>query len=184
MGRENAKRAYRNSRRRIRLYLIITAVINIFWLLVSGTLRVNLSGLRNISVWFPLFLWLLQQLTMIWFLYKAVSPSFDEYNNLLDSQDITNAQVLGLYSYAQDFLWLCWVIQAGSLYSSRFYIIYGFMAIYVVYRVLTLLGTFIWAWLGTGSHETSESTSNASRNAPRSSRTIAQRRAEAGRRRF
>jgi len=177
MGRDNIKKSYRSSLARLALYRNITIGINGVWLLATLFLYSEENGGGyGFGTWFGLCFWAIQELAMIFVLQFHFSPKLDPSGNVLDCNDITDTSTLGYFSYAQDVLFVCWFVQTLSLLTRYAYIIYLIVPLFVGYKAVTLAGPHVLSWLLRSDDASSTTNAQGSR--------LAQRRAEAGKRRF
>eukprot|EP00759_Apiculatamorpha_spiralis_P011147 PhF_6_TR18592/c0_g1_i1/m.27156 len=181
MGRENVKKAYQSSVQRLGLYRNITYGLNAIWLLCTLTLYSEEDGGGyGIGTWSGLSFWFGQEYLMITLLTYLFSPAFDSFGTIVDCNDVTDPKVLGHYSYAQDCLWVCWIVQFGTLLSRYFWFLYLVIPLFVVYQIVTRVGPMILQYLMAGQ----EGGSGGGGQGNQGPKTLAQRRAEAGKRRF
>ena len=178
MGRDNVKKSYRNSVSRLALYRNISVLINVAWLLATMFLYSEEDGGGyGVGTWCGLTFWFGQEYAMVALLNFHFSPTKDASGNILDCNDVTDAATLGYFSYAQDCLFVCWFVQVLSLVSRYFYLIYLIVPMYATFKIISFGGPHLMKWLLASDKPEGGGGGGGQRS-------LAQRRAEAGKRRF
>lgn len=119
MSKETAKKNIKSNQVRILVFLLITAILNILF-----TLHVLYIDSAAWTTWEMIkvqgIFWLGQELIALKLLWSAGQPVYSpETGALVECVDISDAAQLGLLSYAQDLLWVCWAVQFLSQFVSR-----------------------------------------------------------------
>lgn len=122
MAKETAKRNARTNATRLRWFRIITVAVNAVYLL-SLVLSSEASVLSIWSVCWILF-WATQEYAALLALTAHGAPQSDASGDIVDCNDLSDPQQLGLYSYAQDLLWVCWAVQLLTVVSGWFLFLY------------------------------------------------------------
>jgi hypothetical protein len=125
MAHDVAKKNSKRNAVRIAKFRTITLVINALYILL--TVLINQSFIPYISDVLWLFFWFSQEWLMITLLATRGAPATDDQGEIIDCSDLAIAESLGMFSYAQDTLWLCWGVQSLTLLVSRW-----FFAVYLV----------------------------------------------------
>lgn len=68
--------------------------------------------------------WGVQEYLALSALAAQGAPTLDEEGNISECIDLQDPAQLGIYSYAQDLLWVCWAVQVLTRLSSWFILFY------------------------------------------------------------
>ena len=151
MAKDNAKKNAISNASRLKLFLVITIAVNAVWLISpllslfggsSSSENIIEDGNDSWSLFqliFYLSFWAGQEYFAYIQLYKAGQPSMDaSTGKISDCIDLADPAQLGLMSYAQDLLWVCWGLQLLTQYvSSKFWILYFLIPVFAVYKIFT-----------------------------------------------
>lgn len=133
MAKNTAKINVRKNQARLRLFWLITAACNLVHLAAIWWT----SGLPP-TLWqfFAITFWLGQQAGAMRVLASWGRATLDEMGNLDACADLSDPSQLGLASYAQDLLWVCWALQVlSSAVSSYFSIFYVAVPVFAVAKL-------------------------------------------------
>lgn len=155
MAKDTAKKNVIANASRLKIFLIITIAVNAVWLISplisffgdkpSETNVAVEDSASNNNEWslfqiiFYLSFWAGQEYFAYIQLYKAGQPSMDaSTGKISDCIDLSDPAQLGLLSYAQDLLWVCWGLQLLTQYvSSKFWLLYFLIPVFAVYKIFT-----------------------------------------------
>ena len=126
MARENAKKHVKSNASRLTLfrqisYALLALQVFVLWLSDRDGDLTTLSGLASFAV--SVGFWFGQEMLSIKLLEKCSSPEYDASGDILDCVDLSDPQQLGVFSYAQDLLWVCWGVQFLSSVVSRYFLV-------------------------------------------------------------
>ncbi len=145
MARETAKKNLKSNAARIAFFRQVTGALLVLQLVSawfhshpaddsSRTASVSsvLGFLACLTFWFG------QEWLCISLLEKSGAPERDANGELLDCTDLSDPQQLGVMSYAQDVLWVCWAVQfLVTVVSSYCVILYLPVPILAVVKAFT-----------------------------------------------
>lgn len=134
MAKGTAKANLKNNAARILHFQEITIAINAIHFLMG----VWATGSITPSVWDVVVLafWLVQEWGMIYLLKLQGQAECDSNGDLVSCRDISDTEQLGIYSYAQDCLWVCWAVQLlVALVSSYFVVLYFAIPGFAIYKL-------------------------------------------------
>ena len=121
MARDTAKKNLRSNNMRLAVFFAVTVASNLI-----HVVAILLSGEGWWSGLFGISFWSTHQLVALYFLKLKGAASLDEHGDIADCVDISDPANLGMFSYAQDVLWVCWAVQllstCISVYFSILYI--------------------------------------------------------------
>lgn len=166
MAKDTAKKNWKKNEVRMRAFTLITIVVNIFYCVM--TLFYHRRGSVYMRDLFSVGFWLGQEYLCLSALKSFAKPVFAADGSLQSCPDASNPQELGLYSFAQDALWVCWVVQALCSFHFAFFVFYLPVPATVIYKLGTLAKPFLPSWLtswggAAAEAETAESTEPATR---------------------
>lgn len=127
MAKDNAKKAIKSNEKRIQIFLIITASINVFHV-VWRSLR------GEVFQWYHDLGWALlivSEVIPLKILHSISRPEYDDEGRLESCTDLSN--ITGLPSYIQDVLWVSWFVHFTTLFSNWFWWFYLSIPIYGAY---------------------------------------------------
>jgi hypothetical protein len=133
MAHEVAKRNARKNAARLQKFRAITIILNILYCMAF--IYWNESFVPYFSDLLAVAFWFAQQWGAIVLLAAKGKPSMDEQGEIVDCSDLANADELGLFSYAQDTLWVCWISEFGTGFlTSWFWILYLCVPAFAFYK--------------------------------------------------
>ena len=132
MARTGLKKAAKASNMRLLIFIAITLSIK---LLSFGIELNSAKSIGNMS-FMSTALWVLSQAVCIAILWQQSRPVFDDDDLLIDCMDITDSTSLGVLSYLIDILAVLWVVEIGTLYSRKFYVLLGIMPVAGVLKLV------------------------------------------------
>lgn len=132
MAKDTAKKNLRSNKSRLALFRGITVVINIVYLL-SLVVSVGLEGI-SVGSLFAVVFWAVQEYAALALLAARGSGEYNESGELQDCVDIADPQQLGIYSYAQDLLWVCWAVHLLTSWSSWCFFLYLPVPVVALYK--------------------------------------------------
>ncbi|KNH08220.1 hypothetical protein XU18_1228 [Perkinsela sp. CCAP 1560/4] len=132
MARGGLKKSVKASKTRLLQYLVLTVLLKIVSL-GFHFFRTE-SGLEGRFL--PTFLWLFSEMLLIGILYQRSKAVYDEEGILVDCVDITDSNSLGMYNYVFDSLVVLWTVETGTLYSRKFYILFGIAPMATILRIV------------------------------------------------
>lgn len=132
MAKDTAKKNLKSNARRINVFTIITLAVNAIY---AGAILYRNGGLPGISDLVAIAFWGAQQLFALNALKKLAEPTLGPSGELLDCIDISDPQQLGIYTFAQDALWVCWVVQALCVVHSAFIVFYLPVPATLLYKI-------------------------------------------------
>jgi hypothetical protein len=137
MAKETAKKNARSNATRLQWFRTVTTVINAVYLL---NLLVWTEG-PMFSVWsiFWMLFWATQEYVALVVLTTHGTAELDASGDVVDCIDLSDPQQLGIYSYAQDLMWVCWAVQLLTCVSNWFLVLYLPVPITAVVKALPLL---------------------------------------------
>jgi hypothetical protein len=149
MAKDTAKKNAIANATRLKIFLAITIVINVIWLIAplssyfGGGSADDTNNSNNEWTLFQILwtfsLWAGQEYLAYTQLYKAGQPTLDsESGKIIDCIDLSDPQQLGILSYAQDLLWVCWALQLLTQYASpKFWLLFYLIPVFAAYKIFT-----------------------------------------------
>jgi hypothetical protein len=116
MAKSTAKKNVQTNQTRMLTFLAITVGLNVCWLLYA--LYLDKSTWTTWELCRTMGFWLAQELLALRLLWSAGAPVYHE-GQLVECIDLSDTAQLGFMSYAQDLLWVCWIIQFLSQFVFR-----------------------------------------------------------------
>ncbi|CBZ23022.1 conserved hypothetical protein [Leishmania mexicana MHOM/GT/2001/U1103] len=132
MAKETAKRNLRKNKVRMRVFSMITAAVNLLYVLAILYRNGSLPSFHDLMA---IGFWAGQEYLAYAMLSKVAQPTISPDGDLLDCIDASNPQELGYYSLAQDVLWVCWVVQALCMMHPAFIVFYLPVPATLIYKV-------------------------------------------------
>lgn len=134
MAKENAKKTAKSNEARLKTFKLITALANILYLcLVFGYHRRGQFYWRDLL---GLTFWVGQEVFCLRTLENLGKPTFAEDGLTLQScVNLSNPAELGLLSFVQDMLWVCWVVQVLCGFHVVFCVFYLPMPGIILYKL-------------------------------------------------
>eukprot|EP01012_Entosiphon_sulcatum_P021129 TRINITY_DN25917_c0_g1_i1.p2 TRINITY_DN25917_c0_g1~~TRINITY_DN25917_c0_g1_i1.p2 ORF type:complete len:201 (-),score=55.45 TRINITY_DN25917_c0_g1_i1:112-666(-) len=137
MAKDSAKKAHRNNQSRLRLYLLISAGLNVLYFLWRVVLY--RSTFTTWGQWLGWLTFLTSEGGTLWLLGKLLSPDLDGEGKVESCVDIN--QLTGVPSYVQDVLWITWFVQLTTcLISDKFWYVYLVVPGFAAYQFWVLVG--------------------------------------------
>jgi hypothetical protein len=133
MAKDTAKKALKATTERLALYNYITVGINVLYVLVA--LWQNSFGMPSFTTIFAATFWYGQEFIMMYLLKWRATPSFGPGGEVVDCPDITQVEQLGVFSYAQDCLWISWICHVGTMVTWWFWLLYVVVPLFAVYKL-------------------------------------------------
>mmetsp|Transcript_4385 Transcript_4385/g.6573 ORF Transcript_4385/g.6573 Transcript_4385/m.6573 type:complete len:171 (-) Transcript_4385:6-518(-) len=121
MARGGLKKALKASKTRLFLYLAITIILKIACLGYQFSKTPSVAELNFV----PSAVWLFSQLLCLAILWQVSKARYDKDGLLAHCVDITDSAELGVYSYVIDCIVLLWIVETGSLFSRKVYVLLG-----------------------------------------------------------
>ncbi|ESL07308.1 hypothetical protein TRSC58_05005 [Trypanosoma rangeli SC58] len=122
MAKDTAKKNMRRNEARMRTFTICTWAVNVFSLAFIMYYRSSLPSFWDVI---GLGFWAGQEFVALALLKQFAKPSYSSTGELLECPDASNPSELGVYSFAQDFLWVCWVVGLlCCLFHWAFFLLY------------------------------------------------------------
>eukprot|EP01059_Diplonema_ambulator_P034821 TRINITY_DN799_c1_g1_i1.p1 TRINITY_DN799_c1_g1~~TRINITY_DN799_c1_g1_i1.p1 ORF type:complete len:202 (+),score=39.74 TRINITY_DN799_c1_g1_i1:145-750(+) len=140
MAKGNAKTNDFKNRKLISNFQKITMGINaaviVYHLAVKGDF---------FSVWTILYIafFAVQEFYAMKHLEKHGKPQLGSEGQIVSCVNLSDPKELGLYTYVQDLLWVCWTVQILLLITSYAWLIYGVVPVYVLYKTWDTIAPFI-----------------------------------------
>mmetsp|Transcript_49714 Transcript_49714/g.57258 ORF Transcript_49714/g.57258 Transcript_49714/m.57258 type:complete len:184 (-) Transcript_49714:42-593(-) len=137
MAKDTAKKHWKSNEERLKFFQFTSLAI----LAVDVLVAVLFSNSGVTWGWtFMLAFWAGQYYITLRLLYFCGQPTFHETSGeLIDCIDLKDPEQLGVYSYAQDLLWVCWVVETLSLYSWWGLVLYAPVPMVVTYKAWSML---------------------------------------------
>ncbi|AYU75550.1 Protein of unknown function (DUF788) [Leishmania donovani] len=146
MAKETAKRNLKKNNVRMRVFSMITAAVNLLYVLVILYRNGSLPSFHDLMA---IGFWAGQEYLAYSMLSKVAQPAISPEGHLLDCIDASNPQELGYYTLAQDVLWVCWVVQALCIMHPAFIVFYLPVPATLIYKVWgSVLKPLVAAYLG------------------------------------
>nr|CCD16198.1 unnamed protein product [Trypanosoma congolense IL3000] len=130
MAKDTAKKNVRSNAVRMQVFSLITLAINALCLFLAAWREGSILCFSSIA---GLFFWAGQEYASLALLKHFAKPVYGPKGELLDCSDVSDPKELGIYSLAQDVLWVCWVVQ---LLCFLFH--WGFVVLYLPVPVVGL----------------------------------------------
>lgn len=150
MTKDTAKKNWRRNVARMRIFAIITLAVNVLYTCVIMYRNGGLPGIRDLVA---IAFWACQE----YFCYSALNafgrPVFGEDGQLMDCADASSPKELGYYSFAQDVLWVCWVVQTLCNVHGAFVVFYLPVPATVMYKAWTMFLKPMLAARGSGGED-------------------------------
>lgn len=123
MAKENTKKNAKRNNARMKAFKLFTALANILYLcLVFGYHRRGQFYWKDLV---GLVFWMGQEIFCLRALENLGKPTFaDDGLTLQSCVDLSNPAELGLYSFVQDMLWVCWAVQVLCGVHGFFFVFY------------------------------------------------------------
>jgi hypothetical protein len=121
MAKEAAKRNLRRNIARMRVFAMITAAINALYLFVIFYRNGGLPSFKDLMA---IGFWAGQEYAAYSTLNRLAQPTLSPEGDLLDCIDASNPTDLGYYTFVQDTLWVCWVVQLFCMLHPAFFVFY------------------------------------------------------------
>uniref|UniRef100_A0A0A9XT67 Transmembrane protein 208 n=1 Tax=Lygus hesperus TaxID=30085 RepID=A0A0A9XT67_LYGHE len=121
MAKENAKRNRQRNATRMYVFDVITIIVNVVYITLIMYRNGGLPRFRNL---FALAFWAGQEYISLHFLKQIAAPTYNAQGELVYCIDASNPQELGYYNFAQDMLWMCWVVQTLCNVHFAFIVFY------------------------------------------------------------
>ena len=132
MAKGTAKANVKTNAKRLLVFRLLT--------LGLGALHATAIYMRDSMDFWPLMgisFWTGQQLLMISLLAKAGAATYDAEGNIIDCIDLADPKQLGFYGYAQDILWVCWLLQPLSLVWELVAYLWAVIPVFAAYKLWT-----------------------------------------------
>ncbi|KEG11695.1 hypothetical protein DQ04_02361070 [Trypanosoma grayi] len=140
MAKDTLKKNVRRNETRMRIFTIAVFVINAVSIIAIMYYRGSVPHLVDIA---GVTFWAGQEYMALALLKRFAKPTYSSTGELLDCPDASNPAELGVYSFAQDVLWVCCAVQLlCSLFHWAFVIFYlpvPAMAMYKLWHLLAPL---------------------------------------------
>eukprot|EP00796_Vickermania_ingenoplastis_P010747 gene10747-7475_t len=145
MAKDTAKKNWRRNEVRMKTFTIITAAVNIIYCAV--VLHYRGGYIRMVDVLSVLF-WAGQEYYCLRALQRFAAPTFAPDGSLQRCPDVSDPAELGIYTFAQDMLWVCWLVQTLCNLHHAFIVFYLPVPATIIYKGYTLARPFLPGWLG------------------------------------
>lgn len=137
MAKETAKKNARTNATRLQWFRTVTTAIN-------GVYLLNLvlwSDGPMFSIWsiFWILFWGAQEYIALLVLTSHGAAQLDASGDVVDCIDLSDPQQLGIYSYAQDLMWVCWAVQLLTCISNWFFVLYLPVPLMALSKALPLI---------------------------------------------
>ncbi|RNF23142.1 uncharacterized protein Tco025E_02890 [Trypanosoma conorhini] len=141
MAKDTAKKNMRRNEARMRTFTVCTWAVNVLSLAYLVYHRGSLPCLREVV---GLGFWAGQEFVALALLKQFARPSYSSTGELLDCPDASNPSELGVYSFAQDLLWVCWVVGLlCCLFHWAFFLLYLPVPAMAMYKGWSLIGPLL-----------------------------------------
>ncbi|KAK7194851.1 hypothetical protein NESM_000406000 [Novymonas esmeraldas] len=148
MAKETAKRNVKKNAARMRVFAAITAVVNGVYIIAILARNGGLPAFRDLLA---IGFWLGQEYLAYTTLNALAQPTYGATGELLDCIDAANPKELGYYTFVQDVLWVCWVVQPLCIVHPAFIVFYLPVPATVLYKLWgAVLKPLASAWFGGG----------------------------------
>lgn len=141
MAKKNAKRNVKSNEMRMKVFTVVSIAINILYCLMSFVYfqggRVSLKGLVALAFWGG------QEYFCIKLLKNAVRPVYGADGSLESCIDAADPEELGIYSLAQDTLWICWVAQLFCSFHGAFFVFWLSVPTFIGYKLYAFAKPFL-----------------------------------------
>ncbi|KAG5512296.1 hypothetical protein JKF63_07818 [Porcisia hertigi] len=152
MAKETAKKNLKKNMARMRAFSMITAALNCVYVFVILYRNGGLPSFRDLMA---ISFWAGQEYMAYTTLNKLAQPTIGSDGALLDCIDVSNPQELGHYTFVQDVLWVCWVVQTLCILHPAFIVFYLPVPATLIYKLWgTLLKPLVSAYLGGSAADT------------------------------
>ena len=134
MAHDTAKKNNKKNLARLWKFRLITLVVNAVYCFF--TIIFNQSFVPGMYDVLGLLFWFSQEWIAITLLKVRGAPTTDEASGeIIDCADLSKPEDLGYYSWAQDMLWICWVVQLlVTIVSPYFWAIYAIIPLFGLYK--------------------------------------------------
>ncbi|EKG05478.1 hypothetical protein TCSYLVIO_003449 [Trypanosoma cruzi] len=141
MAKDTAKKNMRRNEERMRRFTICTLAVNVLSLVFIIYHRGSLPWFRDVvGVGF----WAAQEFVALFLLKAFAKPTCSSTGELLECPDASNPSELGMYSYAQDLLWVCWVVELLCyLFHWAFFLLYLPIPAMALYQFWAFIGPLL-----------------------------------------
>ncbi|KPA73691.1 hypothetical protein ABB37_09620 [Leptomonas pyrrhocoris] len=134
MAKETAKKNLRSNNARMRVFAAITAAVNALYVFAILHRR---GGLPSFTDLLAIVFWAGQEYAAYRTLHKLAQPTLSPEGDLLDCIDASNPTELGYYTFVQDMLWVCWVVQLFCILHPAFFVFYLPVPATLLYKLWT-----------------------------------------------
>lgn len=165
MAKDTAKKNLRRNDTRMYIFTLITIAVNVIYVLRIMYRNGGLPGFRDLLA---IVFWVGQEYLAFSALQSVVRPKYNDQGELVECIDASNPHELGYFSFAQDVLWVCWVIQLLCCFHGAFFVFYLPVPATVIYKVWhLLLRPLLVARYGWGAEGGNENDNSQGSEAPR-----------------
>ncbi|ORC91213.1 uncharacterized protein TM35_000062180 [Trypanosoma theileri] len=141
MAKDTAKKNMRSNESRMYVFTLLTLAVNILSIIFTMYFR---GGLPSFGDLVGLGFWAGQEYVALSLLKRFAKPVYSSTGDLLECPDVSNPQELGVYSFAQDVLWVCWVVQLLCyLFHWAFVVFYLPVPATAIYKVWQFVGPLL-----------------------------------------
>lgn len=148
MAKDTAKKNWKRNETRMQVFLYITILVNAVYAVLVLWRRGGYIRLKDILAF---GFWLGQEY-YCWRALKLFSaPTFNAEGTLASCPDASNPRELGVYTFAQDALWVCWVVQSLCCLHPAFFVFYLPLPATLIYKGYALARPLLPSWLAGGS---------------------------------
>ncbi|KAH9577713.1 SRP-independent targeting protein 2/TMEM208 [Trypanosoma melophagium] len=141
MAKDTAKKNMRKNETRMRVFTLFTLSVNVISIIF---LMYSRGGLPSLGDLLGLVFWAGQEYVALSLLKRVATPLYSPTGDLLECADVSNPAELGVYSFAQDVLWVCWVVQLLCyLFHWAFVVFYLPVPATAMYKAWQLVGPLI-----------------------------------------
>ena len=131
MARGNAKQNHHKNREQIAMFRKISLGINSAVLAYHFAVSGNLFTLKTI---FVTAFFAAQEYYTILALENHGKPALGDEGQVVSCLNLQDVKDLGMFTYVQDILWVCWATQLVLLFSSIGWIMYAAVPAYALYK--------------------------------------------------
>lgn len=132
MAKDTAKKNWKKNVARMSVFSYITIAVNVVYLLA---ILYRNGGLPSFADLVAIVFWAGQEYFALGSLKAFAKPTFSPEGDLLDCADASNPKELGYYSFAQDILWVCWVVQVLCIIHPAFFVFYLPVPATIIYKI-------------------------------------------------
>lgn len=148
MAKETAKKNLRSNIARMRVFAMITCAINALYVFV---ILYRNGGLPSFKDLMAISFWAGQEYVAYSTLNNLAKPTLSPEGDLLDCIDAGNPTELGYYTFVQDTLWICWVVQLFCIVHPAFFVFYLPVPATLLYKLWgSALRPLFSMWIGGG----------------------------------